>query len=51
MDLIFATEREARLALSNKDDGLVVLAEKLKLRVNVKIFYKIGRRWFINTRL
>lgn len=43
MDLIFATEREARLALSNKDDGLVVLAEKLKLKSKCKnLFIKLA---------
>ncbi len=43
MDMILATEREARLALSNKDDGLVVLAEKLKLQSKCKnLFIKLA---------
>ena len=43
MDMIFATEREARLALNNKDDGLVVLAEKLKIESKSKnLFIKLA---------
>ena len=41
--MIFATEREARLALNNKDDGLVVLAEKLKIESKSKnLFIKLA---------
>ena len=35
-DLITPTEREARLALGNYDDGLVVLANKLRLKTGVE---------------
>jgi len=36
MDLITPTEREARLAVRNQEDGLVVLAEKLQQLSNAK---------------
>lgn len=43
MDLITPTEREARLALRNQEDGLVVLAEKLRLATSSKnILLKLG---------
>jgi rfaE bifunctional protein kinase chain/domain len=36
VDLITPTEREARLAVKNKGDGLTVLCEKLKNKCNLK---------------
>ena len=43
MDLLTPTEREARLSLKNRDDGLVVLAGKLKKSANAKnIILKLG---------
>jgi rfaE bifunctional protein kinase chain/domain len=43
MDLITPTEREARLSLSNREDGLVVLTEKLKGQSRAKnILMKMG---------
>ena len=43
MDFISATEREARISLQNSQDGLVVLAEKLKSRSETEnIFLKLG---------
>jgi rfaE bifunctional protein kinase chain/domain len=43
MDIIFATEREARVCLQNSEDGLVVLAEKLKIKANANnVFLKLG---------
>jgi rfaE bifunctional protein kinase chain/domain len=43
MDFISATEREARISLQNSQDGLVVLAEKLKSRSEASnIFLKLG---------
>lgn len=36
MDLLTPTEREARLSLRNKEDGLVVLAENLRSQANAK---------------
>tara|TARA_A100001011_G_scaffold399606_1_gene509072 strand:+ start:13652 stop:15085 length:1434 start_codon:yes stop_codon:yes gene_type:complete len=43
MDFIFPTEHEARLSMRNKDDGLVVLAEKLSKLSRVKnIILKLG---------
>jgi hypothetical protein len=35
MDLLTPTEREARLALRNREDGLVVLAEGLRQQSSV----------------
>ena len=43
MDFIFPTEHEARLSMRNKDDGLVVLADKLSKISRVKnIILKLG---------
>lgn len=43
MDLVTPTEREARVSLRNQEDGLVVLAEKLRIRCNAKnVFLKLG---------
>lgn len=43
IDLVTPTEREARLALSNRDDGLVVLVSKLRERIGVKhVILKLG---------
>ena len=43
MDLITPTEREARLSLKNQEDGLVVLAEKLRASAEAKhIMLKLG---------
>jgi len=43
MDLLTPTEKEIRVGLHNKEDGLVVLAEKLKEKSFAKnIFLKLG---------
>jgi rfaE bifunctional protein kinase chain/domain len=43
MHLITPTEREARLSMKNREDGLVVLAEKLRVQACAKnIFLKMG---------
>jgi rfaE bifunctional protein kinase chain/domain len=43
MDIVFATEREARVCLQSSEDGLVVLAEKLKIKSNAdNVFLKLG---------
>ena len=43
MDLLTPTEHEARLSLRNHEDGLVVLAEKLRVRADAKnIILKLG---------
>ena len=43
MDLITPTEREARLSIKNREDGLVVLAEKLRIHSEAKnVFLKMG---------
>ncbi len=43
MDLLTPTEHEARLSLRNQEDGLVVLAEKLRARSQAKnIILKLG---------
>ena len=43
MDIVFATEREARISLQNSEDGLVVLAEKLRMKANAdNVFLKLG---------
>ena len=43
MDLITPTEREARLSLKNREDGLVVLAEKLRVQASAKnVYLKMG---------
>lgn len=43
MDLLTPTEHEARLAMRNREDGLVVLAEKLrKLSVARNVLLKLG---------
>jgi rfaE bifunctional protein kinase chain/domain len=36
MDLLTPTEREARVSLHNQEDGLVTLAEKLRVKSNAK---------------
>ncbi len=36
LDLITPTERESRIALQNNDDGLIILAEKLKHKCQTK---------------
>jgi bifunctional ADP-heptose synthase (sugar kinase/adenylyltransferase) len=44
MSLITPTEREARVSLNNNEDGLIVLAEKLRKKSNSKnIFLKLGK--------
>lgn len=44
MTLFTPTEREARVSLNNNEDGLVVLAEKLRKKSNSKnIFLKLGK--------
>lgn len=43
MDLITPTEREARISSHNREDGLVILAEQLRLLANAKnILLKLG---------
>jgi rfaE bifunctional protein kinase chain/domain len=43
MDIVFATEREARISLQNPEDGLVILADKLRENSQSKnIFLKLG---------
>ena len=43
MDLLTPTEHEARLSLRNHEDGLVVLAEKLRVRADARnIILKLG---------
>jgi rfaE bifunctional protein kinase chain/domain len=43
MDLITPTEREARLSVRNQEDGLVVLAEKLRQQANAtNVLLKMG---------
>ena len=43
MDLITPTEREARIATRNHEDGLVVLAEKIRQQANAKnVLLKLG---------
>lgn len=43
MDLITPTELESRVSLKNQDDGLVVIAEKLRIKSNSKnIILKLG---------
>ena len=43
MDIVFATEREARVCLQSSEDGLVVLAEKLRAKANAdNVFLKLG---------
>jgi len=43
MDIVFATEREARISLQDPEDGLVVLADKLRENSQSKnIFLKLG---------
>jgi len=44
MDLISATEREARISLRDNDDGLTMLAERLRSAANAKnVMVKLGR--------
>jgi rfaE bifunctional protein kinase chain/domain len=44
MDFITPTETEARISIRNKDDGLIILAEKLKQLSNPKsILLKLGQ--------
>ena len=43
MDLLTPTEREARISTRNQEDGLVVLAEQLRLQADAKnILLKLG---------
>jgi len=43
LDLITPTEREARIATRNQEDGLVVMAEKLRIQAKAdNIFLKLG---------
>lgn len=43
MNILFTTEREARISLKNREDGLVVLAESLRQAANAEnIFLKLG---------
>ena len=44
MDLITPTEREARISIKNQNDGLVILAEKLRKQCSAKnIFLTLGQ--------
>jgi rfaE bifunctional protein kinase chain/domain len=48
MDLITPTEREARISMRNNEDGLVVLAEKLREQTLAKnILLKLGAEGFL----
>ena len=48
-DVIFPTEREARIALNNKDDGLEYLARQLFARANCKnLILKLGSEGLIS---
>tara|TARA_Y100000746_G_scaffold90427_1_gene76710 strand:- start:972 stop:2420 length:1449 start_codon:yes stop_codon:yes gene_type:complete len=48
MDLITPTEREARLCINNYEDGLVIIADKLRQRSNCKnILLKLGEEGLI----
>ncbi len=48
MDLITPTEREARISTRNREDGLVVLAEQLRLQADTKyILLKLGEEGLI----
>lgn len=48
MNLITPTEHEARLSLKNKEDGLVILAEKLRIHTQAtNIFMKMGEEGLI----
>ena len=48
MDLITPTEREARVSERNNEDGLIVLAEKLKLKsLANNLFLKLGEEGVI----
>ncbi len=53
MDLITPTEREARIAAKNHEDGLVVLAEKLRQQAEAKnVLLKMGEEGLlIHTRI
>ena len=43
MDLITPTEREARISTRNREDGLVVLAEKLRVQASARnVLLKLG---------
>lgn len=43
MDLVCPTEREARIATRNKEDGLVVLAEQLRVQADARnVLLKLG---------
>lgn len=43
MDLLTPTEREARISTRNTDDGLTVLAERLRIATSAKnVFLKLG---------
>lgn len=48
VDLITPTEREARISTKNKDSGIIVLAEELRLLTGASnIFLKMGEEGFI----
>jgi rfaE bifunctional protein kinase chain/domain len=48
MDLITPTEREARLSINNHEDGLVIIADKLRQKSNCKnILLKLGEEGLI----
>ena len=50
MDIVFATEREARISLQNSEDGLVVLAEKLRVKANAdNVFFTANTVLIIHT--
>jgi len=43
MDLLTPTEREARISTRNREDGLVILAEQLRVQANAKnVMLKLG---------
>ena len=48
MDLVTPTEREARISLNNYEDGLVILADKLRKKSNSKnVLLKLGEEGLI----
>lgn len=48
VNLITPTEREARISMRNKDSGLIVLAEELRVQTGARnVFLKMGEEGFI----
>jgi rfaE bifunctional protein kinase chain/domain len=48
MDIITPTEREARISTKNREDGLIVMAEQLRIQANANnVFLKLGEEGMI----